>query len=112
GGAGFIGSHLVEALVRRGDIVRVLDNLSTGTLTNLAAVSDKIEVLVGDVGDPDLLRTAMKGVDLVFHHAPPAFNNHTLADPTAVVWACATDVLRVLIAAHEASVKRMVYASS
>src|SRR5262245_32999431 len=61
GGAGFIGSHLVEALVRRGDTVRVLDNLSTGQLSNLAAVHDKIELIQGDVSDSDLLRIATRG---------------------------------------------------
>ncbi|MEZ4653222.1 MAG: NAD-dependent epimerase/dehydratase family protein [Candidatus Eisenbacteria bacterium] len=71
GGAGFIGSHLTEALVRRGETVRVLDNLSTGRAENLseALPSGRVELIVGDVQDVDLLSRAMTGCDRVFHLA-------------------------------------------
>src|ERR1700736_6091435 len=64
GGAGFIGSHLVEALVQRGHEVRVLDNLSTGNVANLDSVRDRIDLLIGDIVDPDVCRDAIRGVEV------------------------------------------------
>ncbi len=72
GGAGFIGSHLTEALVKRHDKVRVLDNLSTGHLSNLDAVRDKIEFIEADLLDPQAVAAAVDGVDCVFHQAAAA----------------------------------------
>ncbi len=69
GGAGFIGSHLTEALAAAGHAVRVLDNLSTGSRDNLAAVRDRIQFLEGDVTDPDDVHVAVRGAELVFHQA-------------------------------------------
>jgi len=69
GGAGFIGSHIAEALVRRGDRVRVLDNLSTGHLSNLAAFRADVEFIEGDLNDSDAVGRAVNGVDCVFHEA-------------------------------------------
>jgi len=69
GGAGFIGSHIAEALVARGDSVRVLDNLSTGSETNLAAFRDRIDFIKGDIVDPATVDRAVKGVECVFHEA-------------------------------------------
>jgi UDP-glucose 4-epimerase len=69
GGAGFIGSHIAEALVRRGDTVRVLDNLSTGNRENTAGFEDGIEFIEGDVNDAPLVERTVKGVDCVFHQA-------------------------------------------
>ncbi len=69
GGAGFIGSHLVEGLLARGVAVRVLDNFATGKRENLAAVTDKIELLEGDVCNLTTVRSAMRKVDVVFHEA-------------------------------------------
>src|SRR5207248_4546357 len=69
GGAGFIGSHLVEALVARHHAVRILDNCTTGTLTNLAGVMNSVELYLGDLADLDFVRRVTVGVDLVFHHA-------------------------------------------
>ena len=69
GGAGFIGSHLVEGLLARGVAVRVLDNFATGRLENLSAVTGKIELLEGDVSNLTTVRTAVRKVDVVFHEA-------------------------------------------
>jgi UDP-glucose 4-epimerase len=69
GGAGFIGSHLVEALVARHHAVRVLDNCTTGTLANLAGVMNAVELYLGDLADLDFVRRVTSGVEFVFHHA-------------------------------------------
>ncbi|MFM7150957.1 MAG: NAD-dependent epimerase/dehydratase family protein, partial [Gemmataceae bacterium] len=69
GGAGFIGSHLVDGLVSRGNRVRVLDNLSTGNISNLDSVRDRIEFVEGDITDLETVRRACRGVEVVFHQA-------------------------------------------
>ena len=109
GGAGFVGSHLVEALVKRGNTVRVVDNLSTGTRANLAAVRDQVDLIIGDLHDLDLARRALTGMEVVFHQAASMASEAAGAEgPTA---APATDTFHVLIAAKEAGVRRVVYAS-
>src|SRR5262245_26928417 len=69
GGAGFIGSHLVEALLERGHKVRVLDNFSTGKRNNLRAVRNDIEILAGDCADPGTAVKATRGIEVVYHEA-------------------------------------------
>src|SRR3954454_154502 len=69
GGAGFIGSHLVEALVERGDRVRVLDNFCTGDRANLDAVRERIDLIEGDITDAETVRQATRGAEFVFHQA-------------------------------------------
>jgi UDP-glucose 4-epimerase len=112
GGAGFIGSHLAEALVRRGDQVRVLDNLSTGTPDNLAHLGGRVELVVGDVVNPEVVRHALRGIDFVFHEAALASVPASVADPLASHAACATGTVNLLNEARQAGVKRVVYASS
>jgi UDP-glucose 4-epimerase len=112
GGAGFIGSHLVEALLARGHTVRVFDNLSTGSRANLATVAGRVELLVGDVIDEDALAGAMYGVQVVFHQAALASVPRSIADPWATHQACASGTLQVLQAARKAKVRRVVYAAS
>ncbi|HEX5272625.1 MAG TPA: SDR family oxidoreductase [Gemmataceae bacterium] len=112
GGAGFIGSHIVEALLARGRRVRVLDNFSTGDPANLAAVRDDVEVIDGDVTDRAALPAAMRGVDVVFHQAALASVPRSVADPVATHEACATGTLNVLQAARDGGVRRLVYAAS
>lgn len=112
GGAGFIGSHLAETLVGRGETVRVLDNFSTGSLTNLARIRDQVHVFDGDITDLETVRTAMEGVETVFHQAALASVPRSIANPLATHHACATGTLNVLLAARQAGARRVVYAAS
>ncbi len=112
GGAGFIGSHLVEALVARGKRVRVLDNLATGRLENLSAVKDSVEFVQGDLRDRAVVSRAMQGVEVVFHHAALASVPLSVEDPLTTHDVNATGTLNVLLAARDADVRRVVYASS
>jgi UDP-glucose 4-epimerase len=112
GGAGFIGSHLVEALLEEGHAVRVVDNLSTGNVANLDGVRDRIELMIGDLSDPGVARESMRGVEVVFHQAALASVPRSVADPMATHQACVTGTLNVLIAARDARVRRVVYAAS
>jgi UDP-glucose 4-epimerase len=112
GGAGFIGSHLVDALVDAGHEVRVLDNLSTGNLANLAQVRDRIELIRGDITDLAVVREATRDVEVIFHEAALPSVPRSLLDPVATHTVCATGTLHVLIAARENQVRRMVYAAS
>jgi UDP-glucose 4-epimerase len=112
GGAGFIGSHLVDALVADRHEVRVLDNLSTGDAANLAGVRDRIELLEADVIDRDAVQEASRGVDWVFHQAALASVPRSVADPLGTHRACVDGTLNVLLAARDTGVKRVVYAAS
>jgi nucleoside-diphosphate-sugar epimerase len=112
GGAGFIGSHLVDALVRRGALVRVLDNLSTGKLKNLDLCRDRIELIEGDIRDIDACRRACEGAALVFHQAALGSVPRSMADPSASIDVNVTGTANVLTAARDAKVRRVVYASS
>jgi UDP-glucose 4-epimerase len=112
GGAGFIGSHLVEALVRRGERVRVLDNFVTGRRANLAEVASDVEIIEGDVRDPDAVRRAVAGMDYVLHQAALASVQWSVDDPLTTHAANATGTLQVLDAARRAGVRRVLYAAS
>ncbi len=112
GGAGFVGGHLVEALVRRGDRVRVLDNFYTGRKQNLAAVADRVELIEADITDAAAVAKAIAGVDIVFHEAAIASVPRSVAAPLDTHAACATGTLVMLDAARQAGVKRFVYAAS
>jgi UDP-glucose 4-epimerase len=112
GGAGFIGSHLVEALLNRGHTVRVLDNFSTGDPANLEGVRERARVLDGDITDLPTVRAAMRGVEVVFHQAALASVPRSIADPLATHHACVTGTLHVLQGAKEAGARRVVYAAS
>ncbi len=112
GGAGFIGSHLTDALVRHGHTVRVLDDYSTGRLENLASCQDAIELVEGSICDPQLVGRAMRGVDCVFHQAALASVPLSVERPQSSHAVCATGTLVVLDQARRAGVRRVVYASS
>jgi UDP-glucose 4-epimerase len=112
GGAGFIGSHLVNELVSRNQRVRVLDNFSTGRRDNLSPVLDRVEVVEGDIRDPATLESALVGVDYVLHQAALASVTQSVADPLSTHAVNVTGTLNVLQAAHDAGVRRVVFASS
>jgi len=112
GGAGFIGSHIVDELVRRGERVRVLDNLSTGKRENLAGVIEQIEFLEGDIRNLETVRRAVESMDYVLHQAALPSVPRSVADPLTSHEINVTGTLNILIAAREVNVKRVVYASS
>lgn len=112
GGAGFIGSHLAEALVNRGENVRVIDNFSTGSRANLAPVLQHVDLREVDITALEAIRPAMQGVDYVLHQAAIPSVPRSVADPALTHAACLTGTLNVLIAARDAGVKRVVYAAS
>jgi nucleoside-diphosphate-sugar epimerase len=112
GGAGFIGSHLVERLVREGADVAVLDDLSTGRRDHLRAVRDRIRFIRGSVARLEVCRRAMRGVDYVLHHAAVTSVPQSTRNPVAAHQANVTGTLNILVAAHEAKVRRVVYAGS
>lgn len=112
GGAGFIGSHIVHALVERGDQVRVLDNLSTGKRRNLADVADDIELVEADLVDAAAVARAVKGIELVYHEAALASVPRSVELPLDTHAACVTGTLTLLDAARRAGVRRLIYAAS
>ncbi len=112
GGAGFIGSHLVEALTAAGRTVRVFDNLSTGLPENLAHISPAPELVRGCVTDFAAVEKAVEGCEVVFHLAALASVAKSVEDPPASHAACATGALNVLHAARKAGARRVVYAGS
>jgi UDP-glucose 4-epimerase len=111
GGAGFIGSHLVKALVARKRTVRVLDNLSTGSLAHLGRSARDVELIVGDLGDLALVREMVEGVDVVFHLAAPPWDESPLG-PSGFPCQCDIGTAHVLIASRDYHVRRLLYASS
>jgi UDP-glucose 4-epimerase len=109
GGAGFIGSHLVEALVRQGESVRVADDFSTGRREN---VPPGIEVVEGDLADPGVAARAVAGAEFVLHQAAIPSVPRSVRDPVASHRANVDATLQVLVAARDAGVRRVVYAGS
>jgi nucleoside-diphosphate-sugar epimerase len=112
GAAGFIGSNIVEELLRRGESVRALDNLATGRRSNLQPFLQQIELIEGDITDDAVLAGAMEGIDYVLHQAALPSVPRSVEDPLSAHEANATGTLKVLLAARDAGVKRVVYASS
>ncbi|HSK09011.1 MAG TPA: SDR family oxidoreductase [Vicinamibacterales bacterium] len=111
GGAGFIGSHLAEELVRRGERVRVVDNLVTGKRQNLAHLPG-VAFLEGDLADLDVARRAADGVNYVLHQAAIPSVPRSVSDPVTSNRANIDATLNVLVAARDAGVSRVVYAGS
>ncbi len=112
GGAGFIGSHIVEELIRRGESVRILDNLSTGKVANLGPVRDKVDLRDTDIRDLDSIRPLFKGVDYVIHLAALASVARSMEDPVETTQVNLGGTVHVLLAARDAKVKRVVMAAT
>jgi UDP-glucose 4-epimerase len=112
GGAGFIGSHIAEALVERGDKVRVLDNLCTGHRSNLKHLADGVEFIAADIVDPQAVARAVRGVDCIFHEAALASVPRSVEHPLDTNAACVTGTVNLLDQARRAGVRRLVYAAS
>ena len=111
GGAGFIGSHLTEELVRRGERVRVVDSLITGKRENLSHISG-VDFIHGDLADLEVARRAVQGVDYVLHQAAIPSVPRSVQDPITSNRANIDASLNVLVAARDAGVRRVVYAGS
>jgi nucleoside-diphosphate-sugar epimerase len=112
GGAGFIGSNIAEALVKRGEQVVVLDNLATGYEKNIAHLRDNLTFIKGDVRDAETVRGALAGVDYVLHEAALASVPRSIEDPVLVTDVNVRGTLVMLDEARRAGVRRFVYAAS
>lgn len=112
GGAGFIGSHIAERLVSLGETVRVLDNLSTGSLDNLVHLGDRVEFIQGDLQDLERVARAVEGVEVVFHQGALASVPRSIAHPLDTHHACVTGTVTLLDACRQSGVRRVVYAAS
>jgi len=122
GGAGFIGSHLIDALLQAGARVRVLDNLSTGRIENLRqwthaetaspAMHERLELVQGDIRDATLCRRCCDGVAIVFHEAARGSVPRSIKDPATTIAVNVAGTANVFAAARDAGVERVVYASS
>ena len=112
GGAGFIGSHIVEELVSRGKKVRVIDNLSTGNINNLTHLINDIEFIEGDIRDANLLNKAMRGIDLCFHEAALPSVARSVEDPITVNQINIDGTLNLLFAAKKNKIRKFIYAGS
>lgn len=112
GGAGFIGSHLADALLARGHAVRVLDNLSSGRRANLALDHPGLELVVGDVADPAVVRRALAGCTAVAHLAAVASVQASVEDPVGTHRSNFLGTLSLCEAMREQGVRRVLFASS
>jgi nucleoside-diphosphate-sugar epimerase len=112
GGAGFIGSNLVEALVKRGQRVRVIDNFSTGKRENLKEFWSQIDFREVDLLDEPALRKACEGVDTIFHQAAIPSVPRSVTDPLMTHRVNVDGTVNLLIAARDARVRRVIYAAS
>ncbi len=112
GGAGFIGSNLVEALVKEGHSVRVVDNFSTGKRENLHPFRDQIELIEGDLVVLDDARRAVQDIEVVFHQAAIPSVPRSVEDPLGSNEANVNGTLNLLVAARDAGVRRVIFASS
>lgn len=115
GGAGFIGSHIAETLLKQGHTVRVFDNLATGRQSNLDALQGhigQVEIVDGDLRDTVAVKKAVEGVEVVFHQGALASVPRSISDPTTSLETNVNGTQHVLLAARDAGVRRVVYASS
>jgi nucleoside-diphosphate-sugar epimerase len=112
GGAGFIGSHMVEALLGRGHTVRVVDSLVTGSRANMASFVDRIEFIEGDLAEIAVARRAVDGMEFVLHQAAIPSVPRSVAEPERCHRANVDGTLNVLLASRDAGIRRLVFAGS
>ena len=112
GGAGFIGSHLTDRLVRDGHRVRVVDNLSTGDERNLDQARNRIDFVIGDLTDPAVCRAVVRDVEVIFHLAALPSVPRSMQDPWGSYRHNVEATMHLLLAAREAGARRIVYSSS
>src|SRR5688572_28129724 len=112
GGAGFIGSHVAHRLVDDGRVVRVVDNLSTGDIRNLAHLEGKVEFQQADLTSAETCRRAVTGVDVIYHLAALPSVPRSMEDPWSSYHHNVTATMQLLLAARDAGVRRIVYSSS
>ena len=112
GGAGFIGSHLVESLVKAGATVKVYDNFSSGRYENLAAVKNEVEVIEGDILDKEKLSASMKGCNIVSHQAAQLEITTCIDDPYYDLESNTVGTINILEAAVKNGVEKVLNASS
>ncbi len=112
GGAGFIGSHIAEELVKRGEGVKVLDNFLTGKKENITPFFDRIELIEGDIRDYDLCQKAVEGVDYVLHQAALPSVPRSVSDPITSNEINITGTLNMLVASQKMGIKSFIFASS
>lgn len=112
GGAGFIGSHVVETLLKAGHFVRVLDDFDTGKRESIESFAGELEIAEGSIVNRDTLKSVMQGIDYVLHQAARGSVPRSIEDPIGTHEANITGTLNVLLAARDAKVKRVVAASS
>ncbi len=112
GGAGFIGSNVCRRLVSEGCFVRVVDNLLTGKVENLAGITDKVDFIQADMGAEEVARRAVEDVDVVLHQGALPSVPRSVDDPAATHRHCVDATFTLLLASRDAGVKRFVYAAS
>jgi UDP-glucose 4-epimerase len=112
GGVGFIGSNLAHALAAKGERVRILDDLSTGRLQNLAGIQDRVELVQGDLRDAEAVQRAVAGVEVILHQGALNSIPRSIKEPGPTNAVNVTGTLLLLEAARQAKVRRVVYASS
>src|SRR5207249_2806294 len=112
GGGGFIGSHIVEELLRRGETVKIIDNFSTGKHENVAAFKNRAEIIEADIATAKNFPELITGADYVIHQAAIPSVPKSIIDPLKSHQANVNGTLNLLLASREAGVKRVVYASS
>lgn len=112
GGAGFIGSHIADTLIRQGAKVRIIDNFVTGNRSNLEEISGDFDFVEGDLNDNSILPSAVSDIDIVFHEAALPSVPRSVENPAETHQACANATLNLLIKAKDAGVRRVIYAAS
>ncbi len=112
GGAGFIGSNLVDELIRQGARVNVIDDFTTGFRENLDEIEGDFEFIEGDINDDDAVAKAVEGVEIVFHQAALPSVPRSVEDPLETHRVCVNGTVNMLIKSREAGVKRFIYAAS